>query len=110
MPIAISPIHGKIRTAVSEFVLNGRYQIACLLIDRAFAIEVVIVFGNGEHAFPRDVASAKHVLEEGNDIIMTFRTAEGNHQECVVVHAVGSNVSDEFCTKKYFAEGRKSVV
>src|SRR5215471_1429319 len=110
MPIAISPIDGKIRTVVSKFVLDGCDQITCLLVNRAFAVEVVIVFGNGEHAFARDVASAKHVFEEGDDMVMTFRTAERNHQECVVVHAVAPNGSDEFFTKKNFAEGRKSKV
>ena len=107
MPIAVSPIDGEIRAMLSKFVFDGRDQFARLLVDWALAIEVVLVFGNREQAFARNIASAEDVFEEGNDIAVTFRTAERNHQECVVVHGIASKMA-EFWTKKHPAERGRS--
>jgi hypothetical protein len=57
-----------------------------LLVDGALALEVVVVFGDGEQAFARNVASAQDGFEEGNYIFLRFGTTERNHKDSVVVH------------------------
>src|SRR5262252_6606358 len=87
MPVSVSPIDRKIGAVLRKFILDRRNQVARLLVDGTLSIEVVIVFGDGQHALAGNVASAKDVFEEGNHVIVTLRTAEGDNQDCVVVHA-----------------------
>ena len=93
MPVAVSPIDWKIWSVLRELVLDRSDQFSRLLIDRTLAIEVVVVFRDGEHSLARDVASAEHVFEEGNHVVVAFGTAERNNQECVVAHASDENVT-----------------
>ena len=101
MPIPVSPVNREIRPVLRELVLDRRDQVAGLLVDGTFSIEVVVVFGDGEHAFAWNISSTQHVFQEGNHVIVTLRTTEGDNQERVVVHFVGvKKVPVNFSPKK----------
>ena len=51
-------------------------QFARLLVDGTLAVEMVVVLGDGEHALARDIASAQHVFEERNDIVVTLQVRQ----------------------------------
>ena len=70
MPVAIPPIDRQLRATsrkfgLREFVFDRRDQIAGLLVDRAFAVEVVVVLGDGQHALARDVAPRSTFSRKG---------------------------------------------
>ena len=89
MPIAISPIDGQLRSMLREFVFDRSNQFAGLLVDGTFSVEVVVMLGDGEKPFARNVASAQDVFQEGNYILFGFGTTEGDNKNGVVVHACG---------------------
>src|SRR6267154_4343421 len=86
MPVPVSPIHWKLRPASLQLRFERGNQFARLLVDRAPALEVVIMFRNLEHSFARNVPSAQHVLEEGKYVFLRFRTTKSDHQNGVVIH------------------------
>src|SRR5215467_3088537 len=86
MPIAISPIDRKLGTMLRKLFFERRNQFAHLLVDGALAFEVVVMFGDGEHALAGNVASAEDVLKEGNDVFAGFWSAERDDQDAVVLH------------------------
>ena len=91
MPVAVSPIDRQLRSVLREFVFDRSDQFARLLVDRTFSVEVVVVFGDGEDAFARNIFSAQDVFKEWNYVFFGFGTAEGDNKNGVVVHACGLN-------------------
>src|SRR5579871_3599859 len=79
MPVAISPIDWKVRTVLCQFRLQRGDQLASLLVDGAFSVEVIVVFGDGEHALAGNISPAKDIFEERNNIFPRLRTAEGDN-------------------------------
>ena len=67
-----------------EFLPQGREQRTVLLVDRAFAVEMVVVLGDLEHSFARHIAAAQHVLQKWHDVVGPIRPAERHQQHCVV--------------------------
>src|SRR5579863_3934272 len=88
MPVAIPPVHRQFRAVQREFRFQRRNQLARLLVDRTLAAEVVVVLRDREHPLARHVASPQHIFEEGNYIVRRFGPAEGDHHDCVVIHAL----------------------
>ena len=70
-----------------KFSFQRRDQIASLLVNRALAPEMVVVFRHGQEPFSRNVFSAQHSFEEGNHLFSRLRASERNHQNSVVVPA-----------------------
>jgi hypothetical protein len=68
-----------------EFGFEGREEFAALVVDRAHAVEVVIVFGDFEHALARDVFASEHIFKEGNNVVVFFGASEGDEEEGVVL-------------------------
>jgi hypothetical protein len=89
MPVAIAPIDGQLRSMLREFLFDRGDKLAGLLVDGTFSVEVVVMFGDGEKALARNVASAQDIFKEGNYILFGFGTAEGDNKNGVVVHAGG---------------------
>src|SRR5208282_4309570 len=87
MPISISPVDWQPRALSLQLCLQRGNKFTDLLVEGAFAVKVVVVFGHSEQAFPRNVPSAQHSLQEGNHIFLRFRTTKRNHQNSVVIHA-----------------------
>ena len=52
-----------------------------MIVDRAAAIEMIVVFGDGQHSFARDVAAAQDVLQKRNHVFAFFRTAKRNNKK-----------------------------
>jgi hypothetical protein len=71
---------------LSEFVLERGNQLAGLLVDGTLAAEMIIVFGDGEHALAGNVSSAQNIFEEWDYIFGRFGTTEGDYKNRVVVH------------------------
>ena len=65
MPIAIAPIDWQFQA----LIFQGGDQIAALIVDRAPALEMVVVFGHREQTIPRDISSTQHILEERDYIL-----------------------------------------
>src|SRR5713101_9500515 len=76
MPVTVSPIDWQLWAMLLQLRPQRGNQLARLLIDRALALEVVIVLGHGQHAFARNVPSAQHVFQEGNHLFLRFRPTE----------------------------------
>src|ERR1700689_1131065 len=47
MPIAIAPIDGKLQAVARQFALQPCDQRTVLIVDRALASEMIIMFGDG---------------------------------------------------------------
>jgi hypothetical protein len=66
------------------------------------------MLGDGEHALAGNVASAEHVFEEGNDIVVAFRSAERDNQDRVVIHGFRSEIRVVDKTAKNMRFGAKT--
>ena len=76
MPVSVSPIDRQ-RGAVSfQLFFQRGNQFSGLLVDRALAFKVVIVFGYSEKPLTRDIFSAQHVFQKGNHFFTRFGSAE----------------------------------
>jgi hypothetical protein len=62
-------------TAV-EFFPESRKQREVLRVDRALAAEMMVMLGNLEHPFPRDIPPTEHVFQERHHIIRPVRSTE----------------------------------
>src|SRR5437899_2372102 len=100
MPVAISPVDGQLGTMLREFVFESRDEFPGLLVDRALASEVVVVLGNRQHAFPRNIPSTQDVLEKRDHIVRRLWSTERDHKNGVVVHAFGLRMSCAYLAKK----------
>ncbi len=80
MPVAISPVDRQLRPVLGEFVFERGDQFPRLLVDGALAVEMVVVLGDGQHAFARNISSAQNIFEERNHLVRRFRTAEGDNK------------------------------
>ena len=67
-----------------EFGTQSRDEFANLGVDRADAVEVIVVLGDLKHPLAGNVASAKHVLQKRNDIVPLLGTPETDHQDGVI--------------------------
>ena len=86
MPIPVSPIDWQLRSVSLQLRFQRGDQLSRLLVNRALAFEVVVVLGYGEHALPRNIAPAQHILKKWNHLFTRFRSAERNNQNGIVVH------------------------
>ena len=57
---------------LGQFTFESCDQFASLLVDRALAVEMVVVLGDREHALARNIPSAQNVFEEWNHIVAGF--------------------------------------
>src|SRR5580692_10035951 len=105
MPVAIAPVDRQLRAVLREFVLESGNQFAGLLVDGAFATEMVVVLGDGQHTFAGNVSAAQYVFEEGDDIVLGFRAAEGDNENRVVIHEL--RMTGGHLAKKFAAGRRK---
>ena len=83
MPIAIAPIDRQPR-AVPRASTQGGDQRPILRVDRALAAEVLVMFGDFQHALPRHVLAAQHVFEKRQDVFRSFGSAKRNDQDGIV--------------------------
>ena len=102
MPVAIAPVDRQLRTVAIEFGLQRSNQLAILFVDRTLAAELVIVLGDGQHSFARNISATQHIFEEGNYLLVRLGTAERHHQQRVIVHTfrlcLDSSREDKFAS------------
>ena len=70
--------------AAAEFGPQCGEQREVLLVDRALATEVVIVFGDLEHPLSGHVPAAEHIFEKRHDVTGAIGATEGDEQDRVV--------------------------
>src|SRR5262249_54371656 len=85
MPVAVAEIDRQFRALFAEEVLQGGLQGAVLGVEGADAAKMLIMLGDGQQTLARNIAPAKDVFQEGNDLVGTFRSTEGNDQHGVVI-------------------------
>src|ERR1700730_3253147 len=86
MPVAISPIDGQANPVPGQFGLEVRDELPVLVVDRALAPELVVVFRHFQDALARHVLATQDILEERHYFFGPLRTPEGSDQNRVVVH------------------------
>ncbi len=72
-----------------EFGAERLDQVANLVVDRAPAAEVVVVFGDFEESLPGHVSTFGDVLKERHHVVGLLGTAEADDEDCVVTRRVG---------------------
>src|SRR5580658_5502858 len=100
MPVAVSPVDGQVRSMLREFGLQRGDQFAGLPVNGALAAEVVVMLGDGQQAFARNIFSAQNIFQKGDHIVPGLGTAEGDHQNRVVVHAFGLRRACGYLTRE----------
>ncbi len=85
MPIAITPIDGQLQAVARQLAFQRGDQCTVLIVDRAPAIEVIVMFRDGEHALARHVAAAQYILEKRHDVVRLFGSSERKHQNGVML-------------------------
>jgi len=88
MPVSVPQIDWQAGPVSFQLRLQCGNQIACLLVDRALASEVVIVLGYSEKTLARNILPPQYGFEEGNHVFPGFWPAEGYNKNCVVVHRI----------------------
>ena len=84
VPVAIAKINGQTRPVAGKFFFEPRDQGAVLLVDRAFAAELIVVLGHGQHALARDIFAAEHVFQKRNHVLRALWPTEGDKKQRVV--------------------------
>src|ERR1043165_7081095 len=79
MPVAIAPVDRQSWAISLQLCFERRDQIPVLLIDRTDAAKHLVMLRDLEHPLARHVAPAQDVLEERNDIVHAFRSAERDY-------------------------------
>ena len=62
MPVAIAPVNRKFDPRCIQFIPQRSDESAILIVDRAFATEMIVMFGDFEQPLTRDIAAASYVL------------------------------------------------
>ena len=87
MPIAIAPVDRDLGSMLRQFAFESCNQFTGLLVDRTLAAEMVVMFGDRQHALPRNIPPAQNVFQERNHILRALGPAEGDNQNRVVIHS-----------------------
>src|SRR5437868_6472887 len=97
MPVPVAPVDRQIRAVLFEFAFQSGDKFPGLLVDGALALKMVVVFGDREHALPRNVSPPKHVFKKRNDIFSRFGTTERDNQDGVIIRCFRGH-SSPLCT------------
>ena len=89
VPVAVAPEHRQVDAAAGELGLEGRLQLAVVLVDRADAAEVAVVVRDLLEALVGDAAPARDVAQERDHVVLTLGAAEPGEQDRVVGDRLG---------------------
>ena len=81
MPVAVAEVDRQLDAASAQLRLECLDQLTVLGVDRTDAAEQLVVVGDIEQALARDVASARDVLEERQDVVRPFGAAERDEHD-----------------------------
>ena len=84
MPVPIAPVDRKVDVTRLELFLERPDEGAVLVVDRALAVEVVVVGGHLLEALRRHVLAAHDILEKRHDVGPLFGTAKRDQKNAVV--------------------------
>jgi hypothetical protein len=79
VPVAIAPIDGQI-----DHLFESRDERPIVIVNRAAAAEVIVVFRYFQHPLARDVPSAQDIFEKRDYVFVLLRTPEGDHKQSVI--------------------------
>src|SRR6202521_2315767 len=85
MRVPVPPIDWQRRPAALQARLQSCNQLSGLLVNRAFALEVVVMLGDSQDALPWNISPAQHILKKRNHLFTRLRSAERNNQNGIVV-------------------------
>ncbi len=85
MPVAVPPIDRQVDPSRCQLRREYGQQVANLLIDRADATEMLVMFGHFQHSFPGDIPPPQHVLQKRQDLVGTLRPSETDNQDGIVI-------------------------
>src|SRR5882672_1003431 len=91
MPIPVSPVNRKCDLMFGQLFLQSGHQVPILFVDGAFAIEVVVMLRDVQHALARDILSAQNIFQKRDDVRLLLRTAKRNYQDCLVGHRLNGH-------------------
>ena len=86
-PVSISPEHRKVDAVHREVRRHRRDERAVLRVDRRDPAEVQVVPSDRFEPLPRNVATARHVLEERHHVVGALRTTERLNEQRVVAQS-----------------------
>jgi hypothetical protein len=85
IPVAVAPDDRQVDAASLELRLEGRLELAVVLIDRAHAAEVAVVGRDLLEALLGDAATARDVAQERDHVVLPLGAAEAGQEDGVVV-------------------------
>ncbi len=92
VPVAVAEEDRQVDPVCRELGLERGDQLAVLGVERADPVEQLVVVRDLLEPFPRDVPSARDVLEERQHVVHPFRPAERHDEQCVERPVVGAGV------------------
>ena len=84
MPVAIAPVDRQLRPVGVQFGDQRGQQGTVLAVDRANAVEKLVVPGNFQKPLARDVFAANDVFQKRHHVVRPLGTAEGDQEKSVV--------------------------
>ena len=92
MPVAVAEGDRQVDAVLAQLGLERRDQLAVLAVDRADAAEALVVVRHLLEPLARDVAAARHVLEERHHVVHALRAAERDDEQRVVAAVVETRI------------------
>ena len=83
MPVAVAEVERQVDAVCVELRPERGDQRPVLRVDRAHAAEERVVLGDLLEPLARHVPAARHVLEEGHDVVHPLRPAERDDEDRV---------------------------
>ncbi len=83
-PVAVAPVDGQVQAVLGEVLAQCVQQFPVLRVDGADAVEQEVVLPHLLETLAGDAASTGDVLQEGDDVVGAFGTAEGQQQQGVI--------------------------
>ena len=84
MPVPVTPINRQFHAVRAELGVQRRNQPPALRVNRARAVEMVVMFRNLKHALSRHILPAQDILKKGDHICALFGSSERHQQKCVI--------------------------
>jgi hypothetical protein len=83
VPVAVAPHQRHVVAAGGQLVRQRRQQCAVLVVDGRLPAEAVVVLAHLDEPLVGDPPTGRHVLEEGQHVLVLLRSAEGHEDDCV---------------------------
>ena len=83
LPVAVAEVDRQLPAAVVDLVLEVGDDLPVERVERAHPVEVIVVLAHSLEPLAGDVAPPGDVLQEGKNLVVALRAAEGEDEERV---------------------------